>query len=391
MSTSNQIPVGTAALTNGNRSDSEESINIHAPIKLIKKSSSASQISNATIQPQQQQQNTQHHPTHQQTQQQQRSLQKQISSVDPVTPLYAARNQQNGQLTFSKNITLETIITEYLTNQHALCKNPMSTCPQFDLILPHKCPDPRPTRFSGLSQNFSGRYFRKQAGYDSKRLDRRLIHSNFCVARTIRPEDPDNFFTCCAISPCATSVVVGANGGEVKVYNINETGEEFSYHCHESCVNSIKFSRDGTLISTSCTFRSPLSALWSIENRQFQIKLSWEEEEYMEFANVANDRILGTKSEVATIYDLRTGQKIQSFTPTIFNQYTKNRATFYPTDDLILSGELDCVRFDISEIIIESSVSAFQMVSYGTFGLERNCTNSTNLIKQYRAYFIRTD
>lgn len=32
-------------------------------------------------------------------------------------------------------ITLDSIITEYLTNQHALCKNPMATCPQFNLFV----------------------------------------------------------------------------------------------------------------------------------------------------------------------------------------------------------------------------------------------------------------
>lgn len=32
------------------------------------------------------------------------------------------------------SVTLDSIITEYLTNQHALCKNPMVTCPQFNLF-----------------------------------------------------------------------------------------------------------------------------------------------------------------------------------------------------------------------------------------------------------------
>lgn len=300
----------------------------NAPIKLIKKTAAPVQ---QPSQPQPQ--------THQQ-----RSLQKQISSVEPTTPIYtglASRTQHpnGGHIGFSKNITLETIITEYLTNQHALCKNPMSTCPQFDLVLPHKCPDPRPNKVSGLSTNFAARHFRQQAGFSSRRLDRRLIHSNFCVARTIRPEDPDFFFTCCAIAPCATSVVVGAHSGEVKVFNINESGEEFAYTCHDSFVNSIKCSRDGNFIATSAAWRPPLSALWSIENKQFQLKLNWEEEEYMEFANLSNDRILGTKSERATIYDLTTGQKISQFVPTIYNQYSKNRATYYPTDELILSGK----------------------------------------------------
>lgn len=300
-----------------------------APIKLIKK-----------ITAPQQQQNPPQQPSTQQ-----RSLQKQISSVEPTTPIYstgfASRVQQpnNSHATSSSNITLETIITEYLTNQHALCKNPMSTCPQFDLILPHKCPDPRPNKVSGSSMNFAARYLRQQGGFNSRRLDRRLIHSNFCAARTIRPEDPDFFFTCCAIAPCATSVIVGSYSGEVKVYNINESGEEFAYNCHESFVNSIKCSRDGNFIATSATWRAPLSALWSIENKQFQSKLNWEDEEYMEFANLTNNQILGTKSEKATIYDLNTGQKIAEFMPTIYNQYSKNRATYYPTDELILSGK----------------------------------------------------
>ncbi|XP_031622219.1 protein mahjong isoform X3 [Contarinia nasturtii] len=306
------------------------------PIKLIKKSTGPPTPTHNS------QQN--HHPHYQQ-----RSLQKQISAVEPTTPIYtgfAARAQQpNGVHTnSSKNVTLETIITEYLTNQHALCKHPMSTCPQFDLIVPHKCPDPRTNKVSGMSTNFAARFFRQQAGFNGRRLDRRLIHSNFCAARTIRAEDPDLFFICCDIAPCATSVAVGSYNGEVKVYNINESGEEFSFSCHDSFISNIKYSRDGNFIATSTTWRQPLSALWSIENKRFNMKLRWDDDEYMEFANITNDRILGTKGEKATIYDLNTGQMVRQFVPSIYNQYSKNRATYYPTDELILS---DGVLWDV--------------------------------------------
>lgn len=56
-----------------------------------------------------------------------RSLQKQISR-DPGGggPGVATSNPST--------VTLDSIITEYLTNQHALCKNPMVTCPQFNLF-----------------------------------------------------------------------------------------------------------------------------------------------------------------------------------------------------------------------------------------------------------------
>lgn len=267
----------------------------------------------------------------------------QISSADTflstAVPRTVAQQQENLQTAAKTNVTLDTIITEYLTNQHALCTNPMTTCPQFDLFVPHKCPDPRPNKVSGLSLNFAGRYFRRQGGFSSRRLDRRLVHSQFCMARTLRAsQDSDCFFTCCDFTPCASSIVIGSYNGEVKVFNINESGEEFSFGCHDSYVNSIKCNRAGNLLITSCAWRAPLSALWNIENKQFSIKLQWDEEEYMEFSNLSQDRLLGTKAEVATIYDLGTGKKVSSFTPTIFNQYSKNRATFCPTDELILSG-----------------------------------------------------
>lgn len=313
------------------------------PIKLIKKTHPTTPLNT-----------TPKNPSN--AQQQQRSLQKQISSADTFIAAAIPRTAQQleAEAASKSHITLDTIITEYLTNQHALCKNPMSTCPQFDLFLPHKCPDPRPNKVSGHSLNFAGRYFRRQCGSTSRRLDRRLVHSNFCMARTLRvPQDADCFFTACDFTPCASSLVTGSYSGEVRVFNINECSEEYSYNCHESFVNNVKCNRDGNMVITSCTWRSPLSALWNIDNKQFTLKHQWDEEEYMEFSNVAQDRVLGTKEEFATIYDLQTGKKISSFSPDIFNQYSKNRATFCPSDDLILSGRrmvffgfLDMITFN---------------------------------------------
>lgn len=255
---------------------------VNVPIKLIKKSNQFNATNN-------------NHLNMTQQQQQQRSLQKQITAAEYVgaSPT-TSRLSQIEQ--FSKNVTLDTIITEYLTNQHALCKNPMSTCPQFDLFAPHKCPDPRPNKMHGLCSNFAGRYFRRQAGYNSRRLDRRLVHSQFCMARTIRSQD-DSFYTCCDFTPCTTSIVVGLHSGEVKVYN-NESGDEYTYPCHSSYVNNVKCSKDGTLLLTSSAWRQPLSGMWNIEKNQFSMKLVFDEEEYLEFSKVNEDKILGTNAEV---------------------------------------------------------------------------------------------
>lgn len=235
-------------------------------------------------------------------------------------------------------VTLNTIITEYLTNQHSLCKNPMSTCPQFDLFLPHKCPDPRPNRnVMGMSVNVAARFFKRHQGFSSVKLDRRFVHSQFHVARVLKVPDADLCFTTCDFTPDASSLMIGTHNGGVRVFHINDSTEDFSASCSDSYINNIKCSRNGRLVLTSSTWHTPLSVLWSVENKSFSSKLNFEDDEYVEFSNLVQDKVLGTKNEKATIYDINTGQTIRSLNPTIFNQYNKNRATFCPTDELVLS------------------------------------------------------
>ncbi len=265
----------------------------------------------------------------------QRSLEKQGTNDVFLAP--AAPGQSKNQLLPpNTNVTLDTIITEYLANQHSLCKNPMSTCPQFDLFVPHKCPDPRPNRTSGLGVNIAARLFKRQAGFDSRKLDRKFVHSHFQVQRTLRSSDSENCFTCCDFMPNDTSIVIGCQTGEVKVFNIIDSNEDFSYPCHESYIQHVQVSRDGRMALTTNSWRSPLSILWNINKKKFYSHMQFDEEDYVEFSNLAQDKILGTKNESAVIYDIKTGQKIKTLTPKIFNQYNKNRATFCPTDELIL-------------------------------------------------------
>lgn len=46
-----------------------------------------------------------------------------------------------------------------------------------------------------------------------------------------------------------------------------------------------------------------MSALWNIENARFTQKLQWDEEEYMEFPNVRQDKVLATTGEVSVLGD----------------------------------------------------------------------------------------
>ena len=65
--------------------------------------------------------------------------------------------------------------------------------------------------------------------------------------------------------------------------------------------------------------------------------MSFREEEFLEFSKLVQDKVVGTCTDgVATIWDLNTSQRLRTLTPTNSNAYTRNRATFDPTDDLIL-------------------------------------------------------
>ena len=238
-------------------------------------------------------------------------------------------------------VSLVSIVSDYLAGQHALCKNPMTTCPEFDLFLPHKCPDKRSRRDAPL--NFTARYGRQSyfpphAGPDGKKLNRKLIYSRFRPVKTFRAEaedSEDNILTCTAFSADRQFLYAGTVLGDVKMFNLS-SGEETTYQCHESCINHIQPSNNTNLVITSASWRLPYSKIWTI-GEFFEEKMSFREEEFLEFSKLVQDKVVGTCTDgVATIWDLNTSQRLRTLTPTNSNAYTRNRATFDPTDDLIL-------------------------------------------------------
>uniref|UniRef100_A0A8D8ZHD1 Protein mahjong n=1 Tax=Cacopsylla melanoneura TaxID=428564 RepID=A0A8D8ZHD1_9HEMI len=264
-----------------------------------------------------------------------KSLQKQISgpggSGGPSNPGGAGSNSTGG-------ISLDSIITEYLTNQHALCKNPMVTCPEFNLFVPHKCPDPKPKNH--LITNFTARHTR---GIRSRRLNHRLIHSRFCPTKTIRADEDDTYFSCCAFM--GNTVLASSNQGKVYMYSTRTAEELLAYSCHESYISNLDVDNRNNLLLTSSTWRRPLSALWSIRDGVFEFKHGFHDEELVLFSHQSPLKIIGTKGETAVIYDGVTGKKVITLTPALSNQYNKNRAVFSPTDELVLS---DGVLWDVT-------------------------------------------
>ncbi|KAF7988328.1 hypothetical protein HCN44_000901 [Aphidius gifuensis] len=242
---------------------------------------------------------------------------------------------------YNTTISLNSIIKEYLTNQHALCKNPMVTCPQFNLLEPHKCPDPRTKNSTPI--NMSVRLGRRQFGMDSRRLDRKHIYSRFCPVKTFKPTEAEGGFTYCIFTPCQQFLMLGTQPGDVKMFNIHSGVEEVTYQCHESYIKYMEMNQTGELLLTNTEWRAPLSALWSCGSF-FEMRVSFENESHVEFSK-HQDKIIGTQQDKSTIYDVTTGALIKELIPSISNQYIENRATFSMNDELVLS---DGILWDVN-------------------------------------------
>ncbi|KAJ8359000.1 hypothetical protein SKAU_G00155250 [Synaphobranchus kaupii] len=269
---------------------------------------------------------------------------------------------------------LDSIITEYLREQHARCKNPVATCPPFSLFTPHQCPESKQRRQAPTS--FTSRLTRrvvypKYGGVDGGCFDRHLIFSRFRPISLFREaEEDESGFMCCAFSARERFLMLGTCTGQLKLYNIFTGQEEASYSCHNSAITHLEPSRDGSLLLTSASWSYPLSALWGMQS-VFIMKHSFLDDHYVEFSKLSQDRVIGTKEHIAHIYDIQTGQKTLTLNnPGLANNYKRNCATFNPTDDLVLN---DGVMWDVRSAQAIHKFDKFNMNISGVFhpnGLE---------------------
>uniref|UniRef100_A0AAZ3R3Z3 DDB1- and CUL4-associated factor 1 n=1 Tax=Oncorhynchus tshawytscha TaxID=74940 RepID=A0AAZ3R3Z3_ONCTS len=159
-------------------------------------------------------------------------------------------------------------------------------------------------------------------------------------------------------------LMLGTCTGHLKLYNVFSGQEEASYSCHTSAITHLEPSRDGSLLLTSASWSVPLSALWSMQS-VFEMKHSFLDDHYVEFSKLSQDRVIGTKDQVAHIYDIQSGQKLLTLNdPGLANNYKRNCATFNPSDDLVLN---DGVMWDVRSAQAIHKFDKFNMNISGVF------------------------
>uniref|UniRef100_A0A158R6C1 LisH domain-containing protein n=1 Tax=Syphacia muris TaxID=451379 RepID=A0A158R6C1_9BILA len=240
---------------------------------------------------------------------------------------------------------LDEIIVEYFREQHASCQNPVTTCPPFSLFYPHHCPDPGRRRL--VPRNLTVRLFNRPLLPLNRKHESFVLDNRFAFSR-LRPSrnftENQETFTCCSFSVDDEHILLGTYAGGLHWFNIYTGVEESNTECHHTALTSIEQSKDGSLLLTSSCFVKPLSSLWRIRETQEHM-LNFRDESYVEFSKRLQDKIVGTVRERATVYDVETGRGIVTlFDECLANHYSRNRATFDTTDDLVLN---DGILWDI--------------------------------------------
>ncbi|XP_062610768.1 DDB1- and CUL4-associated factor 1-like [Saccostrea cucullata] len=257
------------------------------------------------------------------------------------SPAWRTKGHLKGQGEY--DMTLDKIVTEYLRKQHALCRNPVTTCPPMSLFQPHRCPEPRGRRMAPI--NCTSRIYNrmlgpKVGGIGGPSVDRKFIYSRFRPCQSYRNVD-DGGMLCCSFSRDEQYLMYGTFWGDIKLVSLQSGEETASYNFHQVAIEDFQQARDSDLLLIS--YEDNGSGVWTygdvVDN-----KYSFEDS-HIEFSKQVQDRIIGTKDETANIYDVSTGQRIlKLYDPNKANNYLKNRATFNPTDELVLN---DGVLWDV--------------------------------------------
>ncbi|MCP9265711.1 Vprbp protein [Dirofilaria immitis] len=207
-----------------------------------------------------------------------------------------------------------------------------------DFFSPHHCPEPQRKRFA--PKNIANRFLSRpliSSAWNRERF-REDIHFAFSRFRPVRSfTESEETFTCCSFSIDDEHILLGSYAGALNWFNIHTGAEESNTECHHSAITGIEQSKDGSLLLTSSAFVKPLSSLWRIGETQEHM-INFPDEYFVEFNKTVQDRIIGTQGNKATIYDTETGRAVvRLFDDTLANNYTRNKATFDPRDELVLN------------------------------------------------------
>jgi HIV-1 Vpr-binding protein len=159
------------------------------------------------------------------------------------TPHLGANDQQSGNL---ERMTLDSLVVQYLKQQHRQCPAPITTLPPVSLVHPHVCPEP--SRSISAPPNVTARIGSREinrefSGIQVPRRDRQFIYSRFKPCRVCR--DESSLLTCMTFIADASRVAAGNHTGELKIFDCNSAGLIETQLCHQNLVTMLESTSSG--------------------------------------------------------------------------------------------------------------------------------------------------
>ncbi|KRZ70662.1 Protein VPRBP [Trichinella papuae] len=252
-------------------------------------------------------------------------------------------NNRLQNLTFPSNmVSLDNVMNDYFRSQHRACPKPIAGCMEFSVFDKHRCPEPKPPVSvpTNLAARFFNRpYFRFRGIVDSYDEDWKFIYSRLRLDHFALSGANLHPSFCTAFSPDGSALYYGTINGIVHAMNMNNRTmmpHHYAYHDSLPPVANIAFSELNPFMLVSHPGTHGFCLLWSLNDSSNPKHMF--DDKYAEFSHVNEDRMLGTKSLQANVYDVETGLRVvKLFKTSLANRYERNRAHFHPQADIVLS------------------------------------------------------
>eukprot|EP00698_Gefionella_okellyi_P025314 TRINITY_DN9235_c0_g1_i1.p1 TRINITY_DN9235_c0_g1~~TRINITY_DN9235_c0_g1_i1.p1 ORF type:complete len:1487 (-),score=388.25 TRINITY_DN9235_c0_g1_i1:126-4586(-) len=153
-------------------------------------------------------------------------------------------------------VTLNTIVTQYLKEQHRHCANPISLLPPLSLFEQHTCPRAHHYNYAptNIAARLGAREIVRHGGYKGRAAFDRYLFSRFRPRQSIKDESHSGFLSCAYYhSPlhAEESLLVGCRTGEVKIFSLFNAEQRAVFQAHDGDVQHLKFCQSFTWL-TSC-------------------------------------------------------------------------------------------------------------------------------------------
>lgn len=161
------------------------------------------------------------------------------ASKNKVLPM--KRKSEDGLLSnpeHSERLTLDSLVREYLKQQHHQCANPITTVPTFSLLYPHVCSEPRQS-LNAPSNMTATLFSRAVKGAYGKSNNRRFIYSRFRLKRTFH-DDTKPVLNCIAFLGDLSVAAFGGQSRRMRVFNHRRDQALESPVSHSICPTSLQ-------------------------------------------------------------------------------------------------------------------------------------------------------